>query len=125
VMGSSIAPLAFLRFQKFRNYKESMSAKVHSQKQLSDQTIADQTDLKGNATRTVGAGSVRKLRGTPDRQVQPMPRKRKANPYFPYSPGRRLASRGNQAPRSSELPFAPVSTCCVYDRNLAFVSFNR
>jgi hypothetical protein len=57
VIGPSIAAFAFLRFQKFRNYKESMSAEVSSQKQLSDQTIANQTNLKGDATRTVDAGS--------------------------------------------------------------------
>ena len=103
MIGPSIAPFAFLRFQKFRNYKESMSAKVRSQKELSDETIADQTDLKGNATRTIGPAAVSKQRGTPDQRVQPMPRKRKANSYFPYSPDRHFTSRGNQAPRSSEL----------------------
>ena len=103
MIGPSILPFAFLRFQRFRNYKESMSVKVRSQKELSDQTIADQTDLKGNATRTVGPVAVSKQRGNARSTSPTNAQKAESEPYFPYSPGRHLASRGNQAPRSSEL----------------------
>jgi hypothetical protein len=89
-------------------------------KQLSDQNITEKTNLKGAPREPLA----------PDRRVQPMPAERKANPtlafrYFPYSPGRHLASRGDQVPRSSELAVRAdskhVSTWCLYDRNWAFV----
>jgi hypothetical protein len=63
VIGPSIAAFAFLRFQKFRNCKESMSANVRSQK-MGNQKIAEKINFKGNAARTVGsAGNGRQKLG--------------------------------------------------------------
>jgi len=69
---------------------------------LSDQTIADQTDLKGNATRTVGPVAVSKQRGNARSTSPTNAKKAESEPLFSTLAGP-LASRGNQAPRSSEL----------------------
>jgi hypothetical protein len=111
VIGSSIPPLAFLRFQKFRNYKESMSAKVRSQKRLSDQNIAKKTNLKRqrHANRRIrplrsakaGIVNTRRAHATIEEPNQcPWSGKRTQLlrfAFFPIPPASHLAGRGNHS----------------------------